>query len=129
MADANCRGMDPELFFADRGDSLAVRAAKAICRECDVQAECLAYAITNGETHGIWGGKAREERLAIARRAGFTRRVAKELPETTRRVAQCGTQPGYRRHLRDGETPCDDCRQAHRDATNEANARRRAGAA
>ena len=31
------------------------RPAKAVCRACDVQAECLAYAVNNGETKGTWG--------------------------------------------------------------------------
>jgi hypothetical protein len=31
---------------------------------------------------------------------------------------QCGTRPGYQRHLKNGETPCDPCRQANSDADN-----------
>lgn len=30
----------------------------------------------------------------------------------------CGTRPGYQKHLRNGETPCDACRQANTDADN-----------
>lgn len=31
---------------------------------------------------------------------------------------RCGTRPGYQRHLKNGETPCDRCRQANSDADN-----------
>lgn len=30
----------------------------------------------------------------------------------------CGSRPGYQRHLKRGETPCDECRQANADADN-----------
>jgi hypothetical protein len=36
----------------------------------------------------------------------------------------CGTEPAYRRHLRNGETPCDACRAAHREHHAEKMARR-----
>jgi hypothetical protein len=32
--------------------------------------------------------------------------------------ARCGTRLGYRRHLANGQTPCDPCRQANTDADN-----------
>ena len=45
--------------------------AKAICRECPVQAECLEYALGIREPHGIWGGLNEVERKAVlAQRAG-----------------------------------------------------------
>lgn len=62
-ADANCRGMDPELFFPARGES--TKPIKAICRRCDVQVECTAYALNNGEHHGIWGGLSEKDRRRI----------------------------------------------------------------
>ena len=31
---------------------------------------------------------------------------------------RCGTRPGYQRHLKRGETPCDRCRQTNTDADN-----------
>lgn len=31
---------------------------------------------------------------------------------------KCGTRPGYQRHLKRGESPCDACRQANADADN-----------
>jgi WhiB family redox-sensing transcriptional regulator len=65
VADANCRGLDPELFFPERG--VHTDEAKAVCRRCDVQVECLTYAINLGEKHGIWGGMSERERRRIRR--------------------------------------------------------------
>jgi hypothetical protein len=38
-----------------------------------------------------------------------------------RELKPCGTPAAYRRHLRNDEDPCDDCKQAHADAENERN--------
>jgi hypothetical protein len=35
-----------------------------------------------------------------------------------RERTRCGTRPGYQRHLKNGEMPCADCRQANADADN-----------
>lgn len=63
--DANCKGANADLFFPERGAS--TRAAKAICRECQVREECLEFAITTGEKFGIWGGLSERERRRIRR--------------------------------------------------------------
>lgn len=72
---ANCRGADADLFFPERGAS--TRKAKSICGECQVQDQCLDFAIEVGEKFGIWGGmsererrRVRRERQVAARRAG-----------------------------------------------------------
>jgi WhiB family redox-sensing transcriptional regulator len=65
MADANCRGADVDMFFPARDED--VSSAKAVCRECDVQVECLTHAMTNGETKGVWGGLSERERRRIRR--------------------------------------------------------------
>lgn len=65
-ADANCRGLDPELFFPAQGE--ATRHIKAVCRECDVQVECATFALNTGQHHGIWGGLSEKERRQIRRR-------------------------------------------------------------
>ena len=67
MADANCRGLDPEMFFPGRGAT--IDNLREICRRCDVQAECLTYAINNGEKNGFWGGKSERQRRVIRRKA------------------------------------------------------------
>lgn len=58
-----CAETDPEAFFPEKGGS--TRAAKAICRGCEVRAECLQYALDNDERFGIWGGLSERERRAL----------------------------------------------------------------
>ncbi len=67
VALAECRGMDVGLFFPERGE--LIDGARAVCRRCEVQAECLAYAVNNGEKVGVWGGVSERSRRAIRRRA------------------------------------------------------------
>ena len=44
--------------------------ARALCRACPVQQECLDYSLTVQEPHGIWGGlNELERRRAIRARA------------------------------------------------------------
>jgi WhiB family redox-sensing transcriptional regulator len=71
---ANCLGVDPDLFFPERGAS--TREAKEVCRGCVVRLDCLEYALANGEKFGIWGGLSERERRRLRRqRALATRRV------------------------------------------------------
>ena len=62
---AECQYTDPEVFFPEKGGS--ARAAKQICRSCEVRAECLEYALVNGERSGIWGGLSERERRRVKR--------------------------------------------------------------
>ncbi len=70
---ANCLGVDPDLFFPERG--VSTREAKEVCRGCVVRSECLDYALANGEKFGIWGGLSERERRTVrrARAAGAGR--------------------------------------------------------
>jgi WhiB family redox-sensing transcriptional regulator len=65
LASAECLGVDPEIFYVEKGGSSA--EAKAICRSCPVQEQCLEYAIEHHERHGVWGGHSQPE-LRILRR-------------------------------------------------------------
>ncbi len=69
---ANCLGVDPDLFFPERGAS--TREAKAVCRACVVRDECLEYALVNGEKFGIWGGLSERERRRLRRQRSLARR-------------------------------------------------------
>lgn len=62
---ANCMGVDPDLFFPERGSS--TREAKEVCRGCVVREDCLEYAIVHSEKFGIWGGLSERERRRIRR--------------------------------------------------------------
>ena len=68
---ANCLGVDPDLFFPERGAS--TREAKGVCRGCVVREECLEYALVNGEKFGIWGGLSERERRRIRRQRTLAR--------------------------------------------------------
>ncbi len=73
--EANCLGVDPDLFFPERGAS--TREAKEVCRGCVVKDDCLEYALENGEKFGIWGGLSERERRRLRRqRAQGTRNIA-----------------------------------------------------
>ncbi|HET9772369.1 MAG TPA: WhiB family transcriptional regulator [Acidimicrobiia bacterium] len=63
---ANCLGVDPELFFPERGAS--TREAKSVCAGCAVRLDCLEYALRNHEKFGIWGGLSERERRRLRRR-------------------------------------------------------------
>lgn len=76
---ANCLGVDPDLFFAERGAS--TREAKEVCRGCVVRDECLEYALVNREDFGIWGGMSEKQRKRIRRQ----RRIgAQAISESTK---------------------------------------------
>ncbi|MET0979738.1 MAG: WhiB family transcriptional regulator [Candidatus Saccharimonadales bacterium] len=67
--DARCgqSKVDADAFFPERGGS--VRDAKKICGQCDVQAQCLEYALTNNVQFGVWGGTTEAERRRMRRSA------------------------------------------------------------
>lgn len=71
---ANCLGVDPDLFFPERGAS--TREAKAVCAGCEVKDDCLEYALRNGEKFGIWGGLSERERRRIRRQRALAARAA-----------------------------------------------------
>ena len=71
---AACRGPQARVFFPptnpERRDEKRYRErnAKAICETCVVRDDCLTYALTIREQHGIWGGLSeaeRRERLTV----------------------------------------------------------------
>jgi WhiB family redox-sensing transcriptional regulator len=64
---AACRAPDVDRawFFAHRGEMHKINAAKKTCWRCPARLECLAYAMTNREVYGIWGGTSERERREI----------------------------------------------------------------
>lgn len=62
---AACRGTDPETFFpiGTSGPAITQRQnAEATCSGCPVRIACLAFAVSAGIDHGIWGGLDPDER-------------------------------------------------------------------
>jgi len=55
--DAECRGMDPNLFFPSPG--VIPREAKEACARCPVRVECADAGRT--EKFGVWGGRTQRE--------------------------------------------------------------------
>ena len=75
-ADAACRDTDPDLFFpvGTTGPAIEqIASAKAVCGECDAQAECLEFALATNQDSGVWGGTSEEERRQL-RKAWLARR-------------------------------------------------------
>ncbi|MCX2924000.1 WhiB family transcriptional regulator [Streptomyces sp. NEAU-W12] len=68
---AACRDEDPDLFFpiGTSGPALLqTEQAKAVCRHCPVQQQCLDWAMESGQSLGVWGGTSETERSALKRR-------------------------------------------------------------
>jgi WhiB family transcriptional regulator, redox-sensing transcriptional regulator len=74
---AACRGPQAAVFFppsyTERRDEKAERErrAKAICQLCAVQRDCLEYALSIREPHGIWGGMNEHERRNVLAQRGL----------------------------------------------------------
>ena len=68
--DIPCRDQDPELFFplGDKEDGPQVEEAKAVCRSCPIQEECLQDHIETA--YGVVGGTTPGERRRILVRMG-----------------------------------------------------------
>ena len=65
--DAACARTDPEAFFPEKGET--TKDAKKVCGGCRVIAECLKYALTNGERYGVFGGLSERERRRLRKAA------------------------------------------------------------
>jgi len=119
MERASCRGVDPNLFHSEFGDFGTQKDALLICNgvkatrktlgvgPCPVREQCLEYAMSlpsRSDTHGVYGGKTHKQRVNLRSFRGTT----KSKPRSP-----CGTQAGYRSHLRFGEKTCDECRKAN----------------
>jgi WhiB family redox-sensing transcriptional regulator len=64
MVDGNCKDVeDPDIFFSSLPAD--VQAAKGLCTNCPVRLLCVAYAIDNDITDGIFGGLSEADRRQI----------------------------------------------------------------
>jgi WhiB family redox-sensing transcriptional regulator len=67
---AACRTLNSELFFHPENERGLARAqretrAKTVCRNCPVQRDCLAHALSAREPYGVWGGLGEAERREL----------------------------------------------------------------
>jgi Transcription factor WhiB len=53
LARAACAEVRTAVFFPAPHDLFAIEVARRICERCDVQAECLAYAVARPDLDGI----------------------------------------------------------------------------
>lgn len=61
-----CVNVPPSTFFPS--DGVGVEAARKICQDCPVRAECLEHALVHRIDHGVWGGCSERERRRILKR-------------------------------------------------------------
>lgn len=78
MQDANCKGLNPSMFFPTRGE--ACDEIRAVCAACAVREECLDYCLSLGSrVEGFWGGMSERERRQVRRKkskvVGVTKRA------------------------------------------------------
>lgn len=66
MNAGKCRGGGQEPFYPD--PSMSRAEGQAICEECPVRLECLAYALATRERYGVWGGMTPSQRKKLAPR-------------------------------------------------------------
>jgi WhiB family redox-sensing transcriptional regulator len=60
---AECKGLDPDMFYPERG--VSTDEAKQVCAMCPVQVQCAEHAIVTMEKNGIWGGLSERQRKTI----------------------------------------------------------------
>ena len=63
---ALCASIDPERWFPEQGSDGG--AAKKVCADCPVLAECRDYALQHPVLVGVWAGTTDRERRKIRKR-------------------------------------------------------------
>lgn len=64
----------PDMWFPERRGTRDAKRARAFCAVCPVQQQCLAKALADPDTRGIWGGTNDADR-AILRAKGQSSHV------------------------------------------------------
>jgi hypothetical protein len=99
---AACNGMNPDIWFPEKGNTKDADLAKEICMGCPVRDDCLADAMIRGEEFGIWGGVSQRGREQLRR------------DNVPKPIYGCGTSVGFAAHIDAGETPCSGCNKAEK---------------
>jgi hypothetical protein len=111
-----------DVMYPHATDLIGIKYAKGLCLSCPVRTACLAWALDKPEPYGVWGGLDEKERAELL--GGRPKPDPDVAPRKSSGPARCGTEAGYRKHIRRGEKACDRCREARNRARVE---RRRAG--
>ena len=67
------RTNDPNWWFGDSEDpdekynNAEAHRAAALCGTCPLRHQCLAHALAEGETHGVWGATTAAQRQQMRR--------------------------------------------------------------
>ena len=69
--EANCLGVDAEVFFPTRGDTAGFLAAVAICQGCPVTEQCLEENLD--ERDGVYAGLSGAQRRKLRSERGVNR--------------------------------------------------------
>ena len=67
---ANCNGIDPEEFFAEKTSYANRPLLERVCANCDVQLECLDFALKY-DVIGWWAGTTDHSRRPLRRAMGL----------------------------------------------------------
>ena len=84
--DANCREVDPDLFFLDNTQSALFPMVFDICAMCEIAEKCLEYSLVNEEEFGIWGGAGPSLRKRIRREKGYKATHLKRLSDRRKQL-------------------------------------------
>lgn len=70
---ANCQGQTNTMFPKDYKDITYIPQARALCKNCPVQTQCLEYALQfpPADLHGVWAGHTPRQLAAEQRRRGI----------------------------------------------------------
>ena len=60
-----CRDVLTDAWFPDAAEPVLRAAAVGRCGECAVRRSCLAFALSENEDHGVWGGTTEVQRAAL----------------------------------------------------------------
>ena len=118
-----------DLFFPEVSVPPARREAIAsVCGTCPVRAECEEHGVLH-EPYGWWGGKSASWLDAERLRRHIPIRRPEVDPRTKQTIGTYiepghGTPERYARHRREGEYPCQACREAQAEHVRPANAKR-----
>jgi WhiB family redox-sensing transcriptional regulator len=98
-AQAHCLGVNPEVFFPERGDMAAFRTAVAICHRCPVTEQCLEENID--EKDGVYAGLSGAQRRKLRSQRPFNRSClhCKELFKAWAQQQFCSAECKRLRHI------------------------------